>query len=78
MNATEAKNLSISSKSSATTNLVSALDSAIQNAANKGNNKLCTKELTSTYGTDVVLEAYSQLRALGYKVNPLTGFVSWV
>ena len=77
MNATEAKELSTNSKASATTALVTAIDSAITASANKGNNKLCTKELASGYGTDVVLEAYNQLRALGYKVNPLTGIVSW-
>ena len=78
MNATEAKALATSSKSSATTTLVTAIDTLIQAAAAKGNTKLCTKELVSEYGTDVVMEAYAQLRTLGYKVNPLTGSVSWV
>jgi len=77
MNATEAKELTNSSKASATTALVTAIDDAIQTAATKGNNKLCTKELVSNYGTDVVLESYNQLRALGYKVNPLTGTLTW-
>lgn len=77
MNATEAKELATNSKSSATTALVTAIDNAVQAAAIKGNNKLCTKELVSNYGTDVVLESYNQLRALGYKINPLTGTVSW-
>lgn len=78
MNATEAKTLAINSKSSATTALVTAIDTAITTAASRGNNKLCTKEIVSSYGTDVVMEAYAQLRTLGYKVNPLTGTVSWV
>ena len=49
----------------------------VQKFVKKGNNKLCTKELVSNYGTDVVLESYNQLRALGYKVNPLTGTLTW-
>lgn len=77
MNATEAKELTTSSKSSATTSLLAAIDSAIQAAASKGNNRLCTKALIADYGSDVVLEVYSQLRALGYKTNPLTCVINW-
>lgn len=77
MNATEARELSTTSKASATTALLLSIDSAIQNAAAKGNTKLCTKALIADYGSDVVLEAYSQLRALGYKTNPLNCVVYW-
>ena len=77
MNAIEAKELATNSKSSATTTLLAAIDSAIQAAASKGNNKLCTKALIDGYATDVVLEVYSQLRALGYRTNPFTCAVNW-
>jgi hypothetical protein len=77
MNATEAKELTTNSKSSATTALLAAIDSAIQAAASKGNNRLCTKALVADYGSDVVLEVYNQLRALGYKANPLNCVVYW-
>ena len=77
MNAIEARALSTTSKSSATTALVTALDSAIQAAATKGNNKLECVNLIEGYSTEVVLEAYNQLRTLGFKVNPITSTIYW-
>lgn len=77
MNAIEARALSTNSRSSATTVLVTIIDAAIQETANKGNVKLCTKALIEGYSTEVILEVYNQLRTLGYKVNPLTCQVYW-
>lgn len=77
MNATEARTLSINSRSSATTALVTAIDSAIQAAANKGNTKLCANALIADYQVDVVLEAYNQLRALGYRTNTVANTIHW-
>ena len=77
MNATEAKALATSSKSSATTALVTAIDNAVQAAASKGNTKLCLKDLIADYSVEVTLEAYNQLRVLGYKINPVNNIMFW-
>ena len=77
MNAIEARALATTSKSSATTALVTALDNAIQAAAAKGNTKLQCASVVDGYSTEVILEAYSQLRTLGYKVNPVSSNIYW-